>query len=219
MRAVLLGVTAAALVVVVGFVALLFVAGGDEGDAAAPVAPEAASALVREDSHVLGERGTSDVEVVEFLDFECEACAAAYPVVEDMRERYAGEVTFVLRYFPLPGHPNSENAAVAVEAAARQGALEAMYQRMYETQSRWSHQQQSQAPVFRGFADELGLDLAQYDADVADPEVLARVQADVDDGTELGVSGTPTFFVAGEQVRPETVEDFYASVDAALAAQ
>ncbi|HEY1134081.1 MAG TPA: thioredoxin domain-containing protein [Nocardioides sp.] len=174
------------------------------------------SALVREDSHVLGEEGTSGVTFVEFLDFECEACAAAYPVVEDLREEYAGEVTFVLRYFPLSGHFNADRAARAVESAARQGQLEAMYQRMYETQAEWGEGDTPQDDLFRSFAEDLGLDMAQYDADYASDEVAARVQADVDDGLSLNVRGTPTFYVDGRLVEPETVGDLYDAVDAAL---
>ncbi len=87
--------------------------------------------------------------VVEFLDFECEVCGAVYPVMEELREEYDGEVTFAVRYFPLPGHFNSGNAAVAVEAAAQQGAFEAMYQRMFETQSEWGEGRESEADRFR----------------------------------------------------------------------
>lgn len=65
--------------------------------------------------------------LVEFLDFECESCGALFPIVEQLRSDYAGEITYVVRYFPLPGHVNSMNAAVAAEAAAQQGEFEAMY--------------------------------------------------------------------------------------------
>ena len=75
---------------------------------------------VRTDSHVLDDGGEGAVTVVEFLDFECEACAAFYPVVEDLREKYDGEITYVVRYFPLPGHINSTQAALAAEAAGQQ---------------------------------------------------------------------------------------------------
>ena len=153
------------------------------------------SAVLRADSHVLGEKGSSGVTFVEFLDFECEACAAAYPVVEDLRAEYADTVTFVHRYFPLPGHPNSVTAAIAVEAAAQQGAYESMYQKMFETQTEWSHTTEDRSPVFRAYAEELGLDMAAYDAAVADPATRDRVELDVADGTALGVAGTPTFYL------------------------
>lgn len=179
--------------------------------------PEEESALLRSDSHVLGEEGSSGVTFVEFLDFECEACRAAFPIVEDLRKKYAGEVTFVARYFPLPGHFNGERAARAVESAARQGKFEAMYRKMYETQGSWGEAQKPHDELFRSFAEEIGLDMQQYDADYESPEVRDRVQKDMHDGLSLGVQGTPTFYVDGEPFQPQTVEDFSTRLDEALA--
>lgn len=191
--------------------------GGSEPAAADVASAIADGAVVREDSRVLGEEGSSGVTFVEFLDFECEACGAAYPIVEDLREKYAGEVTFVIRYFPLPGHVNAGAAARAVESAARQGELEAMYSRMYETQKEWGESQESKEDLFRTYAEELGLDMDQYDADVTSEEVDARVARDMADGESLGVSGTPTFYVDGELFQPQVIEDFSTVLDEALA--
>ncbi len=177
----------------------------------------AADLTVREDSRILGKKGSSDVVLVEFLDFECEACGAAYPVIEDLREKYDGRVTFVARYFPLPGHFNAERAARAVESAARQGKLDQMYQLMYETQTSWGEKQEPADDTFRNFAVQLKLDMDRYDVDYASPEVAARVQRDVDDGLALGVQGTPTFFLNGERFEPAAVEDFSNAIDEALA--
>ena len=173
--------------------------------------------VVREDSHRLATAPDGRVTLVEFLDFECESCAAAYPFVEELRQRYDGQVTFVARYFPLPGHANAENAAVAVEAAAQQGRFEDMYHQMFETQAQWGERQDSQAEVFRGFAEEMGLDMAAYDAAVADPATLERVQQDRADGLDLGVEGTPTFFLNGERLEVDSADDFVERIDAALA--
>ena len=178
--------------------------------------PSGDVAMVRDDSHRLSVAESGDVTLVEFLDFECEACGAAYPFVEELRREYGDRVTFVARYFPLPGHPNSEVAAVAVEAAAQQGAFEVMYQRMFETQETWSHQQDSQAHVFRQFADDLDLDLDAYDAAVADPATLERVLRDKADGVALGVEGTPTFFLNGEQLQVSSTEEFRAAIEDAI---
>ncbi|WP_418057955.1 DsbA family protein [Pimelobacter simplex] len=209
--------------VFVAVVAVLLVVGGRDDPADAGPGGDTPSGtgttdsrLVRDDSRVLGERGSSDVELVEFLDFECEACGAAYPVVEDLRERYGDKVSFVVRYFPLPGHFNAERAARAVESAARQGKFEEMYRKMYDTQSSWGEQRVPLDDLFRGYAEELGLDLARYDADYASDEVAARVQRDVDDGLALGVQGTPTFFLGGELLQPESVADFERALTDAL---
>lgn len=175
-----------------------------------------AGQLVRENSRVLSQAPNEKAVLVEFLDFECEGCAAAYPFIEELRTEYADTVTFVNRYFPLPGHPNSVTAAVAVEAAAQQDAYEPMYQRMFETQTEWSHTTEDRSDVFRGYAEDLGLDMAAYDAAVADPATRERVELDVADGTALGVSGTPTFYLDGEQLAPSTLEEFTAAIEAAV---
>ncbi|MCT1602819.1 DsbA family protein [Kocuria sp. p3-SID1433] len=180
-------------------------------------APEDAGQVVRENSQVLSQAPNEQAVLVEFLDYECESCRAAYPFIEELRVDHADTVTFVHRYFPLPGHRNSMNAAVAVEAAAQQDQYEAMYQRMYETQAQWGESAEDKSAVFRGFAEDMGLDMAAFDAAVADPATQERVELDVADGEALGVGGTPTFYLDGEVLNPESLEEFRAEVEAAAA--
>ena len=206
-----IAVTAVAVVVLGVLIALQAQSGPEPVDAA-----ERKDIVVRADSHRLDTAEDGKVTLVEFLDFECEACGAAYPFIEQLREEYDGRVTFIARYFPIASHKNAKNAAHAVESAARQGKFEEMYKRMYETQTQWAESQDSKADVFRKYAQELGLDMAKYDADVKSPEVAARVQKDVDDGAKLGVSGTPTFFLNGKQITPANAEEFVQAIDEAL---
>ncbi|MFJ5958229.1 DsbA family protein [Paenarthrobacter sp. NPDC092416] len=176
----------------------------------APAAPTpvAEAQLVREDSHRVTSPATEKAQLVEFLDFECEACLAAQPVVEELKKEFGDRITFVNRYFPLPAHRNSATAALAVEAAAQQGKYEQMYAKMFETQPQWGEKTESQAPLFRTFAEELGLDLTAYDAAVADDKTKERIKKDIADGTALGVKGTPTFFLNGKMLTLETKEQF-----------
>lgn len=209
-------------VMVAAVIALVRIASpsGDEPAAAEPLPSGSsipADVLVRADSHRLSTAPAGSPVFVEFLDLECEACRAAFPVVEQLRADYAGKVEFVLRYFPIPSHANAMNAALAVEAAARQGKLEQMYTRMYQTQAQWGEKSESQASVFRQFAQELGLDLAAYDADIASPQVQARVEKDRKDGIALGVQGTPTFFLDGEMIRPQSEDEMRQLLDDAVA--
>ncbi len=176
----------------------------------------ATTSVIRSDSHVLDDGGTDTVTVVEFLDFECEACGAYYPVVEELRDKYAGRITYAVRYFPLPGHLNSTHAVVAAEAAAQQGRFEDMYHRLFETQSEWGEAQESRAALFRDYAAQLGLDMAAYDATVADPVTEERVRSDFEEGRALGVSSTPTFFVDGKPLTIERWNDLEAAIQAAL---
>lgn len=172
--------------------------------------------VVRADSHRLNDPPDAQVTFVEFLDFECEGCLAAYPIVEQLRADFGDRVEFVLRYFPLSGHFNAERAARAVEAAAQQGRLEAMYHKMYETQPQWGERSTPADDVFRGFAAELGLDMDRFDAAYADPATAARVRSDFEDGLALGVQGTPTFFVDGQQILVQDRDDLRRALEQAL---
>lgn len=164
--------------------------------------------LVRDDSHRLTTPSTEKAQLVEFLDFECEACRAAVPLVEELKEEYGDRITFVNRYFPLPSHKNSGQAALAVEAAAQQGKYEQMADKMFETQPQWGEKQEFQNALFRTFAEELGLDMEKYDAAVAGEATKDRIRMDIADGKALGVTGTPTFFLNGEKLVLNSEEQF-----------
>ncbi|MEU0352762.1 thioredoxin domain-containing protein [Streptomyces sp. NPDC006237] len=212
-----------ALVVIVAAIVAALLAANRTPDASADASDTGegkvadVSVLVRPDSHRLSTAKDGKVTVVEFLDLECESCRAAFPVVEQLREEYEGRVTFVMRYFPIPSHKNAELAARAVEAAAAQGKLEAMYQKMYETQESWGDQQVSHQKTFRGFARELGLDMKKFEADWNDPATAKRVEKDRQDGLALGVQGTPTFFINGQRPQIQSEADFKAAIEAELA--
>ncbi|MFD4182303.1 DsbA family protein [Rhodococcus sp. NPDC058514] len=204
-------------VFVVAVAAILLVnRSGGESAASAPADASAAAVVVRPDSHRLSSAPDGSPTFVEFLDFECEACRSVYPAIEELRAEYGDRVSFVVRYFPLPGHFNAERAARAVEAAAQQGKFEQMYQKMYETQSEWGEQRVPKDDAFRDFAADLGLDMAAFDAAYADPATAARVAADVADGQALGVQGTPSFFLDGQRFEPASYQDLTDAFDAAL---
>ncbi|MGW5618377.1 DsbA family protein [Streptomyces sp. NPDC003877] len=212
----------AATVLVAGFAAaltsFLLLSPDGRGSGGPDVRPAAEALPVRADSHRLTSPDRSELTVVEFLDFECEGCGAMFPVVERLREEYGDRVTFVARYFPMPGHRNGELAARTAEAAARQGRFEEMYVKLFTSQRAWGESQDWKQDVFRGYAEELGLNMAEFDAALADPEVAGRVQDDQRDGLGLGVQGTPTFFVDGELIRvPASYEEFKALVEDRLA--
>jgi protein-disulfide isomerase len=202
-----------ALLLIAAAVTLVLV---NQRDAERKATTAGGAQVLRENSHRLDTGSPDGPVLVEFLDFECESCAAAYPFVEELRETYAGELTYVIRYFPIPSHQNSMTAALAVEAAAQQGQLEGMYRMLFDTQLQWGEQSVSQAPLFRGYAEALGLDLVAFDAAVADPDTEERVRQDFDEGLELGVDSTPTFFLNDERVAVTSLDEFRSLVDEAV---
>ena len=168
--------------------------------------------LVRPDSPRL--TVGDEVQLVEFLDFECEACGALYPVVEQLKENYGDRLEFVVRYMPL--HVSSVNAALAAEAAREQDAYKQMYDLLFQRQAEWGHQQSPQREMFFAYADELGLDMNQFAADFDAPQTLARIEQSEADGRAAGVSSTPTFFLDGEPVALSRVQDLEDAVRSAL---
>ena len=194
----------------------------DRGPAGVPVAANGSAQLVRADSHRVTTAPDGKVTFVEFVDFECESCKAASGAIDELRKQYDGRVTFLVKYFPNPGHFNAERAARAVEAAAQQGQFEAMFQKMFATQLEWGGKHDGGAGVpaddtFRGFAVDLKLDMAKYDKAYDDAATLERVRQDLADGKAFGVTGTPTFFLNGKMFDPTSYEHIVQSLDAALA--
>ncbi|MDO3635359.1 DsbA family protein [Mycolicibacterium arseniciresistens] len=205
----------AVITLVIGAGVYFSVRDGNE-PALAQTQAEDVGQLVRDNSRRLNTVPDSDTTFVEFLDFECEACRAAFPLVEQLRSEYGDRVNFVVRYFPIKSHFNAERAARAVEAAAQQGKFEPMYKKMYETQSQWGEQQKPADATFRGFASELDLDMGAFDTAYNDPATLERINLDVADGEALGVQGTPTIFLNGEELDFRTYEDMSSAVEQAL---
>lgn len=210
-KATLVAIAVAVVLLIIGIVYAI-----TQRAAAPEPSEDGAVQTVRSDSHVLDEGGADAVTVVEFLDFECEACGAFYPIVEELRSSYAGDITYVVRYFPLPGHPNSTQAALAAEAAAQQDRFEDMYHLLFQTQAQWSHGTEETPAVFRAYAEQLGLDLVAYDAAIADPATRERVESDKSDGEALGVSSTPSFFIDGEAVVLERWDDLERAIEKAV---
>jgi protein-disulfide isomerase len=157
----------------------------------APVAP------VTPGDHV---RGPADgALVVVYGDYECPYCAAV-----DLRLN-ALPVRVAFRHFPVRGtHPRAFPAACAAEAAGRQGAFWPMHDALFADQGRLED------PHLWARAEQLGLDLARFDADRRSDAVAERVRADFRGGVRAGVPTTPTLFHAGERHPGRPDEELYA---------
>lgn len=220
------GVVVVAIVVLGG----VLLTGGDEAPQGSPTAPN--SVLVNEDSHRLTEGGDA-VTVVEFLDFQCPACAGYYRnITADVEQDYGDRITFVVRNFPLDSHPLALPAAQAAEAAGMQGKYAEMYHALYDNYEQWaltedgnevSDDEDRARAAFDRFAEEIGLDVDQLHTDMASDAVAKRIEADKADGEKADVTGTPTLFINGKRFTPsgetfgEVKQQFRDQLDAALA--
>ena len=172
--------------------------------------------VMQPNTHILQDAGDGAPILVEFLDFECEACGAFYPYIEELKKEFETEITFAFRYFPLPGHSNAITSALAVEAAAQQGKLREMFALMFETQAFWGESRESKAEIFRSYAERLGLDMVKFDAAIVDPNTLQRITTDSDAGIEIGVRATPTFFLNGNLLTLNSFDDVRKTILAEL---
>lgn len=163
---------------------------------------------VQADDWVKGDKD-APVTLIEYLDFECEACGAYYPLVKRLSEEYGDRVAFISRYFPLPGHKNSMTAALAVEAAGKQEKYWEMYDLLFEEQEKWGNRTSPDRKIFERYAEQLGLDMERFKQDVDSKEVKDRVTRDRDAGNRLKVNATPTFFLNGKKIENQRgYEDF-----------
>ena len=139
-------------------------------------------------------RGPLDapVTLVEYADFQCPDCQASHPVLERLLERFAGRLRFVFRHFPVVSrHPLAQGAALAAEAAGRQGKFWPMHQRLFAAQGALAPQD------LHRYAREIGLDLDRFQRDLGDPALVAKIHQGKLLGVRSGVNGTPTVFLNG----------------------
>ena len=132
------------------------------------------------------------VTIIEFTDFQCAACGAMYPVMEDVLKSYGNRVRFVVRDFPLTTlHPNAFRAAQAASAANAQGKFWEYIDILFRNQSTLD------ADSLKKYATQLGLDRKRFDLEFESGKYDADIRRDIEDGEMYGVEGTPTIFING----------------------
>lgn len=154
--------------------------------------------LIREDSYQTASV-SAKVNLVEFADFQCPACAASYPIVEEIMKEYPDKVNMVFRHFPLTFHKNAVVAALAVEAASEQGKFWEMQAILYKNQTEWS-EVDNPKEYFEKYAKELGLKADQFKEVLAQEKYKDKILRDYADGVSLGVNSTPSFFINGVKI-------------------
>ncbi len=168
--------------------------------------------------------GSAKVTLIEYGDFECPACGAYEPLVEQLYQQYGNQVLFVFRNFPLYQiHPFAMIAAQAAEAANLQGKYWEMHDLLYKDQSQWTADTTLSTDTvvskyFDQYAQQLGLNVTQFNTDINSAAVKSKVQADLALGNAAQIDHTPTFFINLTQIQnPGSYQDFVKVLDAAIA--
>jgi len=150
---------------------------------------------VGEGDHLAGDHGF-EVTLVEYGDFQCPYCRAAYPMLKRVQRRLGSRLRFGYRHFPLTRvHPEAQHAAEAAESAAAQGGPDAfwrMHDTLFENQLRGLADEQ-----LAGYAAGIGLRGDTVLEDLAARRFRKRVREDFMGGVKSGANGTPTFFIDG----------------------
>ena len=134
--------------------------------------------------------------LVEYGDYECPHCGAAYPMIKLLQQSLGDQLRFVFRNFPLSqAHEHAMRAAQAAEVAAVAG--EAFFWRMHD--QLFEHQDALELNDLLGYAKAIGLDTARFRRDLEAGTFAVRVRSDFRGGVRSGVNGTPTFFINGER--------------------
>ncbi len=139
-------------------------------------------------------KGPSDAPItfVEYGDFHCPFCKRVQPTITQVLAKYKGKIRMVYKDFPLDQlHPQARAAAEAARCAGEQGKFWEFHDRVY------AGDPDATAPTLLLYAQQVGLDVPKFDACRSARKYQSEVQADVAEGTRLGVNGTPGFFING----------------------
>jgi len=164
-----------------------------------------ADLLIRPYSLSLGP-ADAKVTIVEFFDPECEACRAFYPITKEILKEFDGKVRLVVRYMPF--HKNSVYAASVLEAARKQGKYWEALEIMFARQPEWASHHEPKPELLVTYMKAIGLDMETFTSSLQDSEHKSKIQQDQQDGTQLGITKTPTFFVNGKLLQNLGPEDF-----------
>jgi protein-disulfide isomerase len=187
-----LGIIAAIIIVFVGIIAF----GGKKSEA-----PGGGKSTAAATQHFKGNE-KSTVTLTEYGDFQCPYCKQYEPTIQQVVATNKDKIRFQFRNFPIVNiHQNAFAAARAAEAAAAQNKYWEMHDALYET-ANWQSWTNSTGPtkLFESYAQQLGMNVEQFKKDFASSKVNSAVNADIAAGNDLGVTGTPTFFLNGKKI-------------------
>lgn len=145
------------------------------------------------------------IELLEFGDFACSRCRGIRELLDTVFNTFTGQLTYTFCHFPNHRSESSALAALAVEAARRQGCFWPMFQALF-TQPTINRTTLSILAIY------LGMNYNQFSKDLDDEQVRLRVEADQQEGHRLGVTKTPTLFVGGQQFHGKLTQARLSSV-------
>ncbi len=152
------------------------------------------SELTLEDAPSTGP-ADAPVTIVEFTDFQCPYCKRGGQNVKEAAAKFDGKVKIIVKNYPLPFHKQAKPATKAAMAAGEQGKYWEMYKLLFDNQKKLED-----TGVLTELAEELGLDMAKFKKDMDKAEYDDIIERDMKEGQQVGVRGTPAFFINGTRI-------------------
>ncbi len=187
---------------------------GDKNPSAAPPRPAAAPGndntvykVTLDDSP---QKGSKDalVTLVEFSDYQCPFCSRGHNTVVELEKHYGEKLRVVMKQHPLGFHPRAEPASIAALAAGEQGKYWEFHNKLF------ANQQALDDATFEKYAQELGLNLDKWKADLTSPRFKAQVTKETAQAVQLGATGTPAFFINGRKLSgAQPIDNFKKIID------
>jgi len=137
---------------------------------------------------------SAPLQVIVFSDFQCPFCSRVEPSLTQLEKEFAGKVRVVWKNYPLPFHNNAEPAAQAAMAAHAQGKFWQMHDKLFQ------NQQQLDRAALDKYAQEVGLNMAKYKADMDASKYKQTIESETKEGQAVGVNGTPAVFINGRKI-------------------
>lgn len=168
------------------------------------VSPELTQKITGTDYYWLGTE-EPEITIVEFNDFSCPYCKKSFPIIRELSLRYQDKIKYISRDFPVTSD-YSTDLAMAARCAGEQGLFWVLHDKLFINQGVTTKEE------ILNLAEQSGTDIDRFAKCMDIKKYAAEIEKDFYDGQELGVSGTPTWFINGIMIEGSIPDDLFISI-------
>ena len=201
-------------VLVITFLGLTYFYKNSQNSKEALIVSSNKVSLVKEHSMSFGDN-KKNIEVVEFLDPECESCALFHPIMRKVYKEHYSDIKLVVRY--LANHKNSKFAVKILEASRQQNKYEEVLSVIFEKQPIWAQHNNEKRELLWTYLEQIeGLNIDKLKEDMKNPKIDEILDIDAKDASALNVRGTPTIFVNSKKLVRLSEKDLFDLVESEI---
>lgn len=164
---------------------------------------------LRDNDHIRGNK-EAGITIIEFVDIQCPFCARAHPTMKQIMKDYAGKVRWVYKHFPLEAiHPEAIPAALASECIWEQKGDDGFWQFV---DSAFENRENLGIQLYKDLAKKIGVDMNKFEKCISERKYESKIREDYQQGINVGVNGTPTFFINGKRLNGAQPYDSFKTI-------